>query len=228
MKRDNSRMVRDCEYYGNFVAHLEEINAIDPPRPRDYPNWHQSEARLLLKADITAGLHKTTSPKDLYMTRPEYQLFPLEVFRKHIYEDIDERSSRAIRFAKKGTRATFRESWHTVEYLKSLEGKKGNNDEGACSSLVDSSNKCATSKKKAATVASKVATTSKKSPPPVPTTRASKQATVTVTKKTATTSRKVAPNKSAASLRKPVSTNDYSAQYHAALKASKKNKSARK
>ena len=40
MKRDYSRMVRDCEYYGNFVARLEEINAIDPPRPRDYPNWH--------------------------------------------------------------------------------------------------------------------------------------------------------------------------------------------
>ena len=36
---------------------------------------------------MTDGLHKTMQPKDLWESRHEYLLFPLEVFRDHIYQE---------------------------------------------------------------------------------------------------------------------------------------------
>lgn len=53
--------------------------------------WEGSAAERLLKDDITNGLNTQMAPKTLYTTRAEYQLFSLETFRGHIYQEIKRR-----------------------------------------------------------------------------------------------------------------------------------------
>lgn len=54
----------------------------------DYPEWEGSEAQALLKEDMLEGKHTTMQPEELYESREEYKLFPLKVFRDHIYQEI--------------------------------------------------------------------------------------------------------------------------------------------
>jgi hypothetical protein len=63
------------------------------PRPeynhRGEPHWDLSEAKPLLEADINDGKYPNMVPKELWLTRPEYyDVYPLEVFRKHIHQEI--------------------------------------------------------------------------------------------------------------------------------------------
>lgn len=51
------------------------------------PRWEGSDAERLLKDDITNGLHTQMTPLALYTTRAEYQLFTLDQFRGHIYQE---------------------------------------------------------------------------------------------------------------------------------------------
>jgi hypothetical protein len=41
----------------------------------------------LLAEDINGGLHQIFTPSQLRNTRPEYQEFPLDVFRRHIHQE---------------------------------------------------------------------------------------------------------------------------------------------
>jgi hypothetical protein len=58
------------------------------PRPdkniRGELRWEGSEAQKMLKIDVSNGLHLNQKPKELWETRPEYQLFTNRVFQKHI------------------------------------------------------------------------------------------------------------------------------------------------
>jgi len=96
-----SRMISDCVAYGQDRALLRQLHADNPPRFPPYPAWHKSEAKKLLKEDIDNGVHDDMDPIDMYQERAECREFPLSVFRKHIYQEVDERASRAHRFAKK-------------------------------------------------------------------------------------------------------------------------------
>jgi hypothetical protein len=121
LERDYARMVEDVEIFGHDMALLTEYHKKNPPREKDYPNFHDHPARTLLKSDIDDNKHIEMKPMKLRESRPEYQEFPPNVFRKHIYQEVDERLSRAYRFAKKGVRAKFRDTAHTKQYLESLE-----------------------------------------------------------------------------------------------------------
>jgi hypothetical protein len=61
------------------------------PRPqltnRNYPFWDTSSAMTLLAEDINEGLHQQMTPSQLRNTQPEYQEFPLDVFRRHIHQE---------------------------------------------------------------------------------------------------------------------------------------------
>ena len=54
---------------------------------RGYKMWEGSTAQKLLRQDVKNKVHKNHSPKELHRTRPEYLEFPLDVFRKHIYQE---------------------------------------------------------------------------------------------------------------------------------------------
>ena len=54
----------------------------------NYPEWEGSDAQKLLKKDMEDGRHETMQPMELWETRDTYLLFPLDVFRDHIYQEI--------------------------------------------------------------------------------------------------------------------------------------------
>jgi len=60
-----------------------------------YPIWAGSEAELLLKQDVDNNLHLTSKPKQLRLSRSEYQEWPLPVFRDHITQEIRKRKTQA-------------------------------------------------------------------------------------------------------------------------------------
>jgi len=55
---------------------------------RGQPFWDTHQANDLLAKDVKSGKASTMTPLILHSTRPEYQEFHLEVFRKHIYQEI--------------------------------------------------------------------------------------------------------------------------------------------
>jgi len=55
---------------------------------RGEPRWEGSKAKRNLKHHIDKGKQDSMEPKDLYKTRIEYQDYPLEVFRKHIQQEV--------------------------------------------------------------------------------------------------------------------------------------------
>jgi hypothetical protein len=88
----------DCEAYGHDRAILKTSATAD--QTTNLP-WHKSEAKKLLIQDIDVGKHLQMKPSALRLTRKEYEDFKIDVFRKHIYQEIDSRTKRAYRFAKK-------------------------------------------------------------------------------------------------------------------------------
>ena len=95
--RDRGRMQRDAIAYGHDLESVKALRA-----PTDKTPWHRSPAFRLLKQDMDDGKHKQMKPKDLYESQPEYHTnFTLEEFRKHIYQEIDSRPKRDIRFERK-------------------------------------------------------------------------------------------------------------------------------
>jgi hypothetical protein len=103
------RMGTDCEAYGHDVDLLKLIRFHDPPLPI---LWHKSEAKPLLEKDIDDKKHleldedtgKKVTPKHLYQSRPAYREYSLKVFRKHIYQEVDKRAKKDIRYKKKKKR----------------------------------------------------------------------------------------------------------------------------
>jgi hypothetical protein len=65
------------------------------PRPqvtsRGYPFWDTSLASTYLKLDIDNELHITMSKEDFHRSRAEYLVFPKEIFRKHILQEVNAR-----------------------------------------------------------------------------------------------------------------------------------------
>jgi hypothetical protein len=72
------------------LAHDERIRPRANSKP--YPRWDRSEAERLLKLDIDAGEHTKLKPSQLHKKRAEYQLFPPDVFRDHIYQEVRSRT----------------------------------------------------------------------------------------------------------------------------------------
>ena len=59
---------------------------------KGYPEWEGSEAQRLLNIDIDNNDHKPKGgPKVLHASKAQYRLFPLKVFREHIYQELDTR-----------------------------------------------------------------------------------------------------------------------------------------
>lgn len=71
-------------HYDSMV--LQNDNLIHPKTTTHKlgkPQWNGSEAERLLPIDVEAGLHLQMKPAALQMSRTEYQVFVVDVFRKH-------------------------------------------------------------------------------------------------------------------------------------------------
>lgn len=84
VRKDLNRAEDDQAAFDNFRAN----NTIHTHTARGYPEWDGSEAQAQLKLDINAGLHEELEPSELWALRPEFDDFPLKVFRDHIYQEI--------------------------------------------------------------------------------------------------------------------------------------------
>lgn len=96
VKRERDRMQDDTIAYGHDLAIVKSFRT-----ESDVAAWHRSPAYKLLKQDVDDKLHEQMKPMDLWLTRPEYQQFDLGCFRKHIYQEVDSRPKREVRFEKK-------------------------------------------------------------------------------------------------------------------------------
>jgi hypothetical protein len=74
----------------SFSNDVMVLNLRNQGRPAEL-QWNTSEAKLLLKADITMELHKHMKPIELWRHREVYQQFSLKTFRKHIYQETRSR-----------------------------------------------------------------------------------------------------------------------------------------
>ena len=52
-----------------------------------YPFWHLHPAKALLEKDVEDGTAYLIAPKDLRLSREEFQEFPSSVFRNHIHQE---------------------------------------------------------------------------------------------------------------------------------------------
>ena len=105
IEKDYRRMEADLGWYNHDRKKLLEIRKKDPPAEDPEKSWHKSNARVLLKQDIDAGLHTQMKPSEIYQRHNgAYKEFPPDVFRKHVHQEVQERASRAHRFAKKKLR----------------------------------------------------------------------------------------------------------------------------
>jgi hypothetical protein len=102
--KDIARMQHDCEAYGHDLAVVRDLRFNEGPGSRPL-SWHLSEAREFLKLDMAAGKHKNLKPKELWLSRPEYQVFDLEPFRKAIHAAEDKKAKLVFRMEKKKFRA---------------------------------------------------------------------------------------------------------------------------
>lgn len=69
---------------------LKMVHHTSDTTSRGVPFWHTHAASKLLKDDIADemyGVTKRVKPMQLWKARPEYQKFPLGIFRKHIYQE---------------------------------------------------------------------------------------------------------------------------------------------
>ena len=104
VEKDKARMQHDCEAYGHDLEVVKGLRSNEEPGFR-LLSWHLSRARVLLKEDMAAGKHQQQQPKDLWLSRPEYQEYSLEVFRKAIHAAIDKVAKLTFRMDKKKFRA---------------------------------------------------------------------------------------------------------------------------
>jgi hypothetical protein len=95
--KDIARMQHDCEDYGHDLSVVKALRAGSTP----VLSWHLSDARKFLKSDMEAGKHNQFLPKELWLSREEYQAFPLEVFRKAIHSAKDKKAKLVFRMEKK-------------------------------------------------------------------------------------------------------------------------------
>lgn len=96
----------NAEYDEQGLEHDRQMFPSPAQNYRGEPQWEGSEAQAYLRQDITAGLHNTHTPMDLWLSRDEYHLFfPQGVFREHIYQEVRCQKYWAWRNEKKKPRA---------------------------------------------------------------------------------------------------------------------------
>jgi hypothetical protein len=68
--------------------HDQELFPVSTVTNRGKPRWEGSTAQRHLKCDVSEKKHERMTPQDLRKTREDYLEFELEVFRKHIHQEV--------------------------------------------------------------------------------------------------------------------------------------------
>jgi hypothetical protein len=87
LKDSHRKTLENVARHENALEHDRKIVPKKTLTPRLYPRFDYSGAKKLLAEDVKQGKHKEVKPILFHQSRPEYQQFPLDVFRKHIYQE---------------------------------------------------------------------------------------------------------------------------------------------
>jgi hypothetical protein len=80
---------RRAEDSSAALAHDRLLLPAPAHNHRGEPRWQGSEAERFLKLDVAENRHQLMKPRQLYDSRVVYHSnYPLEVFRKHIHQEI--------------------------------------------------------------------------------------------------------------------------------------------
>jgi DNA-binding NtrC family response regulator len=92
--QNNLRNLRNAIHRSKIAAHEDEIafrttlqRWRQEPETEEYPPSHESEAKELLLEDIASGELEGLKPAQVHQLRPEYQEYPLTVFRDHLIKE---------------------------------------------------------------------------------------------------------------------------------------------
>ena len=108
------------------AAGFENDRRLFPPTInslRGYPHWPDCDADNFLKHDLDDNMDEVLEPKLFHNFRPEYKLFPLDVFRAHIYQERRARYMRAYWLYKMRRAAADTPEAERVEAGMAEEGK---------------------------------------------------------------------------------------------------------
>jgi len=84
IKEKNDRSSRE-------LALLQQDRAVLPPpatNHRGEPRWEGSVAQMLLKQDVGNNSHQQLSRKQFYLSRPEYQVYPMRIISGHVDQEV--------------------------------------------------------------------------------------------------------------------------------------------
>ena len=77
-QEDEVALVNTLEHRNRIMGGVENL---------PYPRWSDSSALKLLLQDLASGVLENMKPAAVWMSRPEYRVYPLSVFRDHIYKE---------------------------------------------------------------------------------------------------------------------------------------------
>ena len=84
-----------------FLQHDMNVVKSKKAFDRGYPQWHLHKAKDKLRVNVQKKKHVNLSPSKLWEGEAEYKEFPLEIFRKHIYQEVISQSGRSYWMNKK-------------------------------------------------------------------------------------------------------------------------------
>jgi hypothetical protein len=91
LREDLTRKIESAAFDSQALAKDREIFPRSEFAAGGYPRWDGSEAQQLFLHDFEHGKHTEMKPAELHQTRQAYLLFPLDVFRNHIYQEKREK-----------------------------------------------------------------------------------------------------------------------------------------
>jgi len=101
--KDQERALSDNQAFVQYRLNHPVVAANDGSRK--YPRWNGSDAERMLKEDIESGALVSMRPRELRLSRSEYQKWPLQVFRGHIHQEIRSKVETPYWMAKRAKKA---------------------------------------------------------------------------------------------------------------------------
>jgi c-di-AMP phosphodiesterase-like protein len=117
IENEKARVASDAAAF----THDKALFAVLKVNSKPYPIWQGSSAARLLKKHVADKLHEVMKPKLMWTTFAEYQEYPLDVFRKHVYDQSirkdKERSYWLNKAKKKEAEKSQRKSRKTTKHV---------------------------------------------------------------------------------------------------------------
>jgi hypothetical protein len=100
--------------------------ARNPITERGYYFWDRHPAQQLMAEDVKAGRTFDKKPRDLQRERPEFQEFPLSVFRGHKYQE-ERKVKEGVYWQKKRNDTARKKHFEDVQIIGGGGGRVGTN-----------------------------------------------------------------------------------------------------